>query len=546
MNPHTLSGLSKYISTKTGMITIRFTPLYPETVFFHPPPLFHNHMQVQHRAVAKGPKLSFPEFDGSDPDGWIRKAEKYYELVGVPNEDRVKIVVLYISGKAEYWWHGTGCNANILPWHQLCRMIGDRFNETSSYEAIGQFHNLKQTRTVSEYVDKFEEFMGLVKRNNPSLPEDYFINSFVSGLKDHIQHHLQCHKPTNLTNAYWFAKRLEQTQLVVKRFPFVNSTQKAPKPWVKDKEVKDQANPTIADLRAAGKCFKCREPWVPDHAKVCKGKQNFSVILVQDEEGQENIHLVNDQEDTESETFQDASNHQVHSLKISMHALQGTSSFATTFTLKVKLGNTFATALVDTGSDASLINAKFAIKAGCQASTAPKIKVAAANGQTLFSETVCLDCPYTIQGHQFKSNLRLLDIQGYDIIFGADWIYAHSPVGLNLKTREFSITKNSEIVVTFVDETLPAKHHTISAKQLCKMLKKGAVGAVMVLRNDNGDAKQQSVPIPHELHRLLLEYDDIFQEPKELPPQRQIDHTIPLIDPAKQVNQRAYRMPHHQ
>ena len=181
-------------------------------------------MQVQHRAVAKGPKLRFPEFDGSDPDGWIRKAEKYYELVGVPNEDTVKIVVLYISGKAEYWWRGIGCNANILPWHQFCRMIGDRFNETSSYEAIGQFHNLKQTRTVSEYVDKFEEFMGLVKRNNPSLPEDYFISSFVSGLKDHIQHHLQCHKPTNLTNAYWFAKRLEQAQPVVKRFPFVNST----------------------------------------------------------------------------------------------------------------------------------------------------------------------------------------------------------------------------------------------------------------------------------------------------------------------------------
>jgi len=269
----------------------------PDTVFVQPPPLFHKHMQFQHKAVAKGPKLNFPEFDGSDPDGWIRKAEEYFELVGVPNEDRVKIAVLYISGKAEYWWRGTGCNANILPWHQFCRLVGDRFNETSSYEAIGQFHNLKQTGTVSEYVDKFEEFMGLVKRNNPSLPEDYFISSFVSGLKEHIQHHLQCHKPTTLTNAYWYAKRLEQTQPVVKKFPFANSTMKTPKPWVKDKEVKDQANPTIADLRAAGKCFKCREPWVPGHTKVCKGKQNFSVILIQDEAGQENAHLVNDQED---------------------------------------------------------------------------------------------------------------------------------------------------------------------------------------------------------------------------------------------------------
>lgn len=89
----------------------------PNTVFMQPAPHFQTHMQFQHRAVAKGPKLSFPEFDGSDPDGWIRKAEKYYELVGVPNEDKVKIVVLYISGKAEYWWRGTGCNANSIPSH---------------------------------------------------------------------------------------------------------------------------------------------------------------------------------------------------------------------------------------------------------------------------------------------------------------------------------------------------------------------------------------------------------------------------------------------
>jgi hypothetical protein len=53
-------------------------------------------MHFQHRAVAKGPKISFPEFDGSDVDGWIRKAEKYFELVRVPNEDRVPIAVLYI------------------------------------------------------------------------------------------------------------------------------------------------------------------------------------------------------------------------------------------------------------------------------------------------------------------------------------------------------------------------------------------------------------------------------------------------------------------
>jgi len=52
-------------------------------------------MHFQHKAVAKGPKLSFPKFDGSDPDGWIRKAEKYFEMVGVPNEESENFCVIH-------------------------------------------------------------------------------------------------------------------------------------------------------------------------------------------------------------------------------------------------------------------------------------------------------------------------------------------------------------------------------------------------------------------------------------------------------------------
>lgn len=69
-------------------------------------------------------------------------------------------------------------------------MITDRFNEESSYEVIAMFHGLKHTSTVSEYITKFEESMGSVKRENPSLQDSYFITSFVSGLQEPIQHHL--------------------------------------------------------------------------------------------------------------------------------------------------------------------------------------------------------------------------------------------------------------------------------------------------------------------------------------------------------------------
>lgn len=100
-------------------------------------------------------------------------------------------------------------------------MTGGRFNEESSYEVIAKFHGLRQTGTVTEYITKFEELLGLVKQDNPSLQDSYFITSFVSGLQEPIQHHLQCHKPNSLTNTFWYAKRLEQAHPPVKKLqPF--------------------------------------------------------------------------------------------------------------------------------------------------------------------------------------------------------------------------------------------------------------------------------------------------------------------------------------
>lgn len=78
------------------------------TEFQRTPPTYNAQLLYQHRAVARGPKLTFPEFNGDDADGWIRKAERYFEMVGVPAEEWVKTAVLYVEGKAEYWWRGTG------------------------------------------------------------------------------------------------------------------------------------------------------------------------------------------------------------------------------------------------------------------------------------------------------------------------------------------------------------------------------------------------------------------------------------------------------
>ena len=45
------------------------------------------------------------------------------------------------------------------------------------------------------------------------------------------------------------------------------------------------------------------------------------------------------------------------------------------------------------------------------------------------------------------------------------------------------------------------------------------------------------------LDSLLIEYKDLFVEPKTLPPKRPLDHVIPLIPNVVPVNIRSYRYP---
>jgi hypothetical protein len=138
-------------------------------------------------------------------------------------------------------------------------------------------------------------------------------------------------------------------------------------------------------------------------------------------------------------------------------------------------------------------------------------------------------------------------VQGYDIILGADWVYMHSPVGLNLKTREFSITKDGVELITFIDETLTQHNVLISPKKLCKLLKKKAIGVVMMLSGgQQQDTTIKCTPVDPSITNLLKKYENIFQEPTILPPQRSIDHAITLIDSSKPVNLRQYRLPFHQ
>ena len=49
------------------------------------------------------------------------------------------------------------------------------------------FNRLQQTGTLEEYLVRFEELKALLLVRNPTMPESYFLESFIGGLQPVIK-----------------------------------------------------------------------------------------------------------------------------------------------------------------------------------------------------------------------------------------------------------------------------------------------------------------------------------------------------------------------
>jgi hypothetical protein len=82
--------------------------------------------------------------------------------------------------------------------------------------------------------------------------------------------------------------------------------------------------------------------------------------------------------------------------KNSAPAINGSPIKVETITFKLEINGHMATALVDSGSDASFINSKFAVKANWNIIDVDAVQVATTQGQVVISSTATYKCDYTI------------------------------------------------------------------------------------------------------------------------------------------------------
>jgi hypothetical protein len=87
--------------------------------------------------------------------------------------------------------------------------------------------------------------------------------------------------------------------------------------------------------------------------------------------------------------------------------------------------------LVDSGSSHSFINDKWVVLLAGVSPMQKSINVQVANGQVIQCSSELKHAKWSIQGHEFATDLKIISLPYYDLIIGVDWLEVHSPMKID-------------------------------------------------------------------------------------------------------------------
>ncbi|KAL5767431.1 hypothetical protein ACOSQ2_014214 [Xanthoceras sorbifolium] len=177
--------------------------------------------QVFTDSLMKAPKLSFPKFDGTDPKTWLRKCDRYFLIHPVPPDQKVLIASIHFEKKAEIWFQSYYDLQEGVSWKEFKESLLTRFLDVEQEDVIGELYRLRQTGSVSDYQDRFEELQPRLMAKGYGMGEGFFLESFLSGLKSEIKNQVKMFNPTDLKAAIHLARLLEAAIEPRKNKPWV-------------------------------------------------------------------------------------------------------------------------------------------------------------------------------------------------------------------------------------------------------------------------------------------------------------------------------------
>ncbi|KAJ4772249.1 polyprotein [Rhynchospora pubera] len=442
------------------------------------------------------PRTDFPSFDGSNPIAWRSKCENYFSIFQIPEPIKPQMATLHFTGEAQEWFDCFKEECPNLPWPLLVEEVLDRFIANNDSNPVGEFKRVYQSGKVTDYIRQFERAKARLISETKIRNTTFFVQGFIEGLKEEIKYAVEVHDPVTLNQAFNYARKAELNLEGIDRRNRAGS-----------KYISYQQSKFIKDADVPVKRDTLPQPL----AKL----------------------------PTQPAT-REMSREQMRALKLCYYCKE---KYFPGHKCKMKTLLALQAHESCTSSDDCLESGEIL----------PQFIewVKDDDGEEgLHQEhaviTLCADPePQQFQTLRFKGAVRLLGVQGYDLILGMDWLSLHGPMTIDWKGGTVLLHKGDE-QVTFTVQSEAAELH-LCTEVLCPTTE-GKKGNLMMIAHISSitEGTCQSVPVPNLLQPILDQFNHVFQPPTGLPPHRSVDHTVPLIDSTKTISIRPYRYSYFQ
>ena len=295
----------------------------------------------------------------------------------------------------------------------------------------------------------------------------------------------------------------------------------------------------MEERRAKGLCYFYDEVFSPTHSQTHK-KLQLQVLEIDDA----------DPTPVELEYVVIPSKPNVSEPQISVNALTGVANFRT-MRVTGYHKKTALHILIDNGSTHNFLDINMAKKLGSLITLMDVVNVALVDGTKLQNTSVTNNFSWTLQQTTFSSDMLLISLGCSDLVLGIEWLVKLGNITWNFDklTMEFHVQGKRHVLRGATNGDL----QTTRKQHLHKTLSDGVHLAMMQLGTEKESLLQALTThayqpsVPPSIQQLVDHFSDIFQEPTELPPSRDLhDHKIPLLEGTNPVNKRSYRYAKHQ
>ncbi|XP_010490066.1 PREDICTED: uncharacterized protein LOC104767782 [Camelina sativa] len=501
-------------------------------------------------------------FEGFGIYGWIAKVERFFAMGGYNEAEKLALVSVSLQGEALSWYNWEINRRQFESWEQFKARLMLRFGNLKIRGPSQSLFCIKQTGTIADYIQHFEDLSSQVTGLDDQKLEGIFLN----GLSQEMQELVHMQKPRDLPEMIAEARALEgsiMSRVVKKELLLANKENRDPHTYeqraqsgvnnnnwktkvitaeptamgekqlvrVEPRPRRHNTSAELDEKRRKGICFKCDGPWSKDHK--CPNRELRVLTVFNGYEVE--VLDGNGEEETVDEIVGEC-------MALSFSSYRGLSS-PTTTKVRGTVGKDKVVIMLDSGVSHNFISPAAVKKLKLKCRTYPNLNVLLGNGLLVNGLGVCEKVTFSTQTFEFTQDFVVLELGHIDIILGVAWLSTLGDCRVNWYTNEMSFLYKGKTAHLRGEDDL--NNTKMSLKSLSSNYTVCSKGVAMELYNHHltQPVIQQGDP---RIQTVLSKFTSVFAIPTSLPPIRGREHAINLVPGTTTVSVRPYRYPHAQ